>query len=55
MTTYPVFLTNASFLFDAVVNSVGGGYDNTSGVFTAPEAGDYIFYAQVMNHANSDR
>lgn len=35
-TFYPI-------IFDNLLTNVGGGYDNTTGIFTAPTTGTYIF------------
>uniref|UniRef100_A0A8W8I9T9 C1q domain-containing protein n=1 Tax=Magallana gigas TaxID=29159 RepID=A0A8W8I9T9_MAGGI len=34
---------NAVVIFDHVITNVGGGYDNTTGVFTVPTPGLYVF------------
>lgn len=35
--------SNAVVIFDHVITNVGGGYDNTTGVFTVPTPGLYVF------------
>ncbi|XP_030286445.1 complement C1q-like protein 4 [Sparus aurata] len=37
------FPTNRTLKFDTIITNVGGGYDNTSGEFTAPLTGVYYF------------
>ncbi|KAL8562223.1 hypothetical protein ACOMHN_005208 [Nucella lapillus] len=55
MTEVEVELTSQPFVFGGEVTNVGGGYNPATGIFTTPVAGLYMFYAQVMNHANSSR
>ncbi|XP_070196809.1 complement C1q tumor necrosis factor-related protein 3-like [Littorina saxatilis] len=44
---------NQTLKFDNFVTNIGGGYDTSTGIFTAPLAGLYAFYLDVMN-ANKD-
>ncbi|KAK7508540.1 hypothetical protein BaRGS_00000106 [Batillaria attramentaria] len=39
--------TRAEVIFNA-----GSGYNPTSGLFTAPSSGTYVFFVNVMRHAN---
>ena len=54
MTQSPVNIgtDNSPLRFDGVVTNIGGAYSPTTGVFTAPVSGVYVFYAQLMNHVN---
>lgn len=40
--------TNYTLLCDQVNSSIGGGYDNGTGIFTAPKAGLYQFNATIV-------
>ena len=38
--------------YDSLVTSVGGGYSTTTGVFTVPIDGVYVFHFHAVAHAN---
>ncbi|XP_062606561.1 multimerin-2-like [Saccostrea cucullata] len=46
------YTSGQTVIFDRVVYQVGGGYNPTKGVFTAPKAGLYLIFCTVV--ANSD-
>ncbi|XP_062582947.1 uncharacterized protein LOC134244707 [Saccostrea cucullata] len=48
----PTFTPGEIIVFDKIVYQVGGGYNPTKGVFTAPKAGLYVIFCTVV--ANSD-
>lgn len=41
-------------VFDRVITNNGGFYHNTTGVFTAPQDGVYVFYLSAMTLPNDD-
>lgn len=43
--------TYYTVIFDTEVQDIGGNYDNTTGIFTAPVDGTYLF-ANTINYAN---
>ena len=40
--------------FDGVGNNQGNGYDNSTGVFTCPSSGLYLFMVYIMPHEGSE-
>ncbi|XP_061180707.1 complement C1q-like protein 4 [Saccostrea echinata] len=44
---------DTTFVFDNIRTNVGSGYSNTSGVFTAPHAGTYVFTWTITVDSNS--
>ena len=49
---YPSVNINSVIAFPSVKVNVGGGYDNTSGVFTCPSEGYYVLHWNVMSVSN---
>lgn len=40
--------SKGTLVFPEVITNVGNGYNPISGVFTAPTAGEYVFFASIM-------
>ncbi|XP_061193342.1 heavy metal-binding protein HIP-like isoform X1 [Saccostrea echinata] len=40
---------SGTLVFDKVINSVGGGYNPHTGIFTAPVKGHYVFFVSIVN------
>ena len=43
-----VFNTGSYFVYDAVIYNIGNGYNAGNGLFTAPVAGVYYFFAHCI-------
>ncbi|XP_062603945.1 probable protein phosphatase DDB_G0282105 [Saccostrea cucullata] len=39
---------SGTLVFDRVMYSIGGGYDSSTGVFTAPDSGHYVFFHNIQ-------
>ncbi|XP_062613566.1 uncharacterized protein LOC134275303 [Saccostrea cucullata] len=43
---------SGTLVFDKIVYNIGGGYDSSTGVFTAPVDGNFVFLANVQAYSN---
>nr|XP_022292405.1 complement C1q-like protein 4 isoform X3 [Crassostrea virginica] len=41
-----------TLVFPVVINNEGGGYDPSSGVFTAPRDGQYVFFVSAQGYSS---
>lgn len=44
--------TNEKIIFPHVISNVGGGYDTTTGIFTAPHSGVYVIMCYLATFRN---
>ena len=44
-------LYSKTLIFDHIISNVGNGYDPSTGVFTAPRAGTYVFYVAAVEYS----
>lgn len=45
-------LNNGTLVFPEVIANVRNGYNETNLVFTAPIAGEYVFFVNLQSHGN---
>lgn len=43
---------SGTLVFDVVITNVGNGYNPSTGVFTVPMAGEYVFFVNVQSYSN---
>lgn len=41
---------SGTLIFNVVLSNIGNGYDQKTGVFTAPRAGTYVFYVAAVEY-----
>merc|ERR1712156_146725 len=44
---------NTKVKYDTIFTNVGGGYDSTTGIFTCPTPGLYVFQFHALSHSTS--
>ncbi|XP_078322275.1 complement C1q-like protein 3 isoform X3 [Crassostrea virginica] len=44
-------LYSKTLIFDHIISNVGNGYNPSTGVFTAPRAGTYVFYVAAVEYS----
>ncbi|XP_056013616.1 uncharacterized protein LOC125674919 isoform X1 [Ostrea edulis] len=45
---------SGTLVFPAVINNIGGGYNPSTGIFTAPTDGHYVFFVTVVEYGKLD-
>merc|ERR1712002_459556 len=45
---------NQKVKYDTIFSNVGGGYDSTTGIFTCPVPGIYVFQFHALSHSDSN-
>ena len=50
VTTPSSTLNRRTLVFNQVISNIGNGYNNCTGVFSAPATGTYVFYASAVEH-----
>lgn len=40
--------------FSVVITNIGNGYDPSNGIFTAPIAGEYVFFVNVQGYSTQE-
>lgn len=45
---------SGTLVFDMVITNVGNGFNPSTGVFTAPIAGEYVFFVNVQSYSTQD-
>lgn len=45
---------NSPMIFETVLTNFANGYDNTTGTFTVPLTGIYLFSCSVLDHMSND-
>ena len=41
---------SGTLIFPVAINNIGGGYNPSTGIFTAPTDGQYVFYVTVVEY-----
>ncbi|XP_062599439.1 uncharacterized protein LOC134260932 [Saccostrea cucullata] len=53
VTSYNSTWSSGALVFDRIVYNIGGGYDSSTGVFTSPVDGHFVFFVNVQAYSNN--
>ena len=54
VTSYSTTWNSGTLIFNSVILNVGNGYNPSTGVFTSPMTGTYVFYVTAVEYNKQD-